>query len=41
MLENVSQLGSVDQLASGSTVTGDMRKKQRVGQREEQPEISI
>eukprot|EP00277_Geminigera_cryophila_P000766 CAMPEP_0179427372 /NCGR_PEP_ID=MMETSP0799-20121207/13342_1 /TAXON_ID=46947 /ORGANISM="Geminigera cryophila, Strain CCMP2564" /LENGTH=630 /DNA_ID=CAMNT_0021202397 /DNA_START=535 /DNA_END=2429 /DNA_ORIENTATION=+ len=40
-LKNILQLGSVNRLASGSTVTGDMRKKQRVGQREEQPEISI
>ena len=39
MLKIVSQLGSVDRLASGSTVTGDMQTKQRVGQREEQPEI--
>jgi len=39
--ENASQLGSVDRLASRSTMTCDMRKKQRVGQQEEQPEISI
>jgi len=39
MLKNVSQLWSVNQLAGGSTATGDMRKTQRVGQREEQPEM--